>query len=675
MGQRWGRSRFSSTYTIAVTFLSPWTALLAAAVALPLLILLYFLKLRRQPMRIASTLLWEKSFQDLQVNAPFQRLRWSVLLLLQLLLLIALLLALSEPLWRDGSGANAGRIVLLIDRSASMNARDIDPKGTTRLEAAKAAARDIINNLSRSSRSTQAMVVAFGASAQVVSGFESSRQVLIDAVNSIVGTDEEANLEAALQLAGAFASRRDESPQQSPPEVVLISDGTVGSPREASFFRLRSGSFRSVPVGPPPPATWDASGPTVDNVGIVSFSARRDYHDPAAVQVFARLLNAGNAPVEVVLTLSVGDKPATIVRRVIPAATEIAPGEESVQTSLDHSGGAILSLRHNHADSLDADDAAWLVLPPPSRPRIVIVHPDDASVDPYLNNLVNELDPQRLDVLSKSAYEARDALQVDAGAVWDLVIFDRVSAGRLPGVPTLTFGAAPAGVRITPESEGAGGGKHILSWDRQHPLMRNVALDTIVFAGLANLDLAEGATPLAFGPQGPVIALIRGKNARHVVVGFNLARSNWPLHVSIAVFMQNVMDYLLGGAGTTGVVSRPGDPMTVRAAAGSRELSIDGPLNAIIPAAPGSNVTLPALRLAGVYTVIGAAPPMDRLAVSMLSDVESDIRPRSEVLVNADSAAQARAANEGGRELWPWLIAAAFVLLVIEWLVYCFRVR
>ena len=59
-----------------MTFLSPWTALLAAAVALPLLILLYFLKLRRQQMRIASTrdeamlagnrVIWT----DLMVGAP-----------------------------------------------------------------------------------------------------------------------------------------------------------------------------------------------------------------------------------------------------------------------------------------------------------------------------------------------------------------------------------------------------------------------------------------------------------------------------------------------------------------------------------------------------------------------------------------------------------------------------
>ena len=113
-----------------VTFLSPFTALLAAAVAIPLLLLLYFLKLRRRTLRMASTLLWRRSFEDLQVNVPFQRLRFSLLLLLQFLLLLLLLFALAEPVIK-AEVRPAPRIILLIDRSASMNAADADETGHT----------------------------------------------------------------------------------------------------------------------------------------------------------------------------------------------------------------------------------------------------------------------------------------------------------------------------------------------------------------------------------------------------------------------------------------------------------------------------------------------------------------------------------------------------------------
>ena len=64
-------------------------------------------------------------------------------------------------------------------------------------------------------------------------------------------------------------------------------------------------------------------------------------------------------------------------------------------------------------------------------------------------------------------------------------------------------------------------------------------------------------------------------------------------------------------------------------------------------------------------------PPHDRLAVSVLSEVESDLRGRAELVVNAESAPAGEAAAAAPRAIWPWLIAAALALLVLEWLVYC----
>src|SRR5690606_33159826 len=101
------------------SFLNPWTALIAAGAVVPALLVLYFLKLRRRELAVSSTLLWKKAIQDLQVNAPFQKLRRNLLLFLQMLLLLLLCLALARPVVNRTPGA--GKItVILIDRSASM---------------------------------------------------------------------------------------------------------------------------------------------------------------------------------------------------------------------------------------------------------------------------------------------------------------------------------------------------------------------------------------------------------------------------------------------------------------------------------------------------------------------------------------------------------------------------
>src|SRR3954452_16098078 len=119
-------------------FLSPLAAIVAAGIAVPALLILYFLKLKRRELAVSSTLLWKKAIQDLQVKSPFQKLRKNLLLLMQLLLLLLLLLALSRPItfFTPGAGKNT---VVIIDRSASMKANDMD--GKTRLDEAKRRAK------------------------------------------------------------------------------------------------------------------------------------------------------------------------------------------------------------------------------------------------------------------------------------------------------------------------------------------------------------------------------------------------------------------------------------------------------------------------------------------------------------------------------------------------------
>ncbi|MDY7109868.1 MAG: VWA domain-containing protein [Planctomycetota bacterium] len=657
-----------------MTFLSPWTAFLAAAVAIPLLLLLYFLKLRRRTLRIASTLLWRKSFEDLQVNVPFQRLRFSILLLLQGLLILLLLLALAEPVV-EGRVRPAPRMILLIDRSASMSATDAGAEGDqSRLEAAKAAARRIVDRLSRSSESSKVMIIAFGSEAELACGFEARRDVLIEAINGIGPTDEEANLPAALELASVFAGQA-ETDAPRPPDVVLISDGGVGEPEDEAGFSLRGGDFRFVFVGPGRQAGEGETPAPVRNIGIVSLSARRDYNDPAQVLLFTRLINAGPEPISTMLTLFIDERPgSTKSVRLDPAESgedgRASPGEAPATFSLELPGSAVLSVRHNTRDDLAADNTAAVILPPPARPRVLLVH-GEGGPDPFLEELLEVREPAELRLTSEAAFETMLDQEADLSGRFDLAVFDRVGWSRPPGLPTVTFGAAPPPLEVV-EPSGSGGGRRILSWQRQHPLMRHVSLDPIVFARFGGLKLPPEATALATGPDGPVIALFPAGGVRHVIVGFELQRSTFPMDVSFLVFMQNVVDYLtLGRSGRTSLAFRPGEAIEVRARDDADELRITGPVEAAVEVTPGASVTLPILRRVGLYTAAGAEPPHDRLALSVLSEVESDIRPRRRLLVNAEAARAGEAAAAAPRDLWPWIIAAALVLLVMEWLVYC----
>ena len=521
--------------------------------AIPLLVLLYVMKLRRRRLTMASTLLWRRAFEDLQVNAPFQRLRVSLLFALQLLVLILLLLAAAEPVIR-AEGPASSRLILLIDRSASMRAADVtDASGeaTTRLEHAKAETRDVVDRLRRGRSGRSVMIIAFGAQPKLVTGFESRSDVLDAAIDSIEPTDEEADLAAALQLAGTFVTAEEgEGGGDGRPDVVLVSDGGVRPAADQEGFTSRGGPFRFVQAGPP------AESET-RNVGIVSFSARRDYNDPSQVLVFTRLANAGPERVETTVTIFIDGEPGPVRRVGVDAATPGGgAGEATLSLAVELSDAAVIGARLGTRDALPHDDTAAVVLPPPARPRVALVYAGDAP-DPFLEQLIEETSPRVLRPMSAAAFEAD--LDEDAGLArrFDLLVFDGVTPSRLPPVPSITFGAALPGSVLL--SDQGAGGRRILSWRRQHVLMRHVELDPVVYAGGVSFGLPPEATPLATGRDGPVIALVSGGAGAHVQVAFRLGASNWPTHVSVTVFMQNVLEYLtLSRSGQTSLVTRPG---------------------------------------------------------------------------------------------------------------------
>ena len=78
-----------------MSFLAP--VALAGLLFLPVVVAMYLLKLRRDEAVVPSTLLWQKLVADVEANAPWQKLRRSLLLLLQLLLVLVLAFLAARP--------------------------------------------------------------------------------------------------------------------------------------------------------------------------------------------------------------------------------------------------------------------------------------------------------------------------------------------------------------------------------------------------------------------------------------------------------------------------------------------------------------------------------------------------------------------------------------------------
>ncbi|MEJ7748750.1 MAG: VWA domain-containing protein, partial [Candidatus Limnocylindrales bacterium] len=183
---------------------------------LPVVIAMYLLKLRRDEAIVPSTLLWSRLVADVEANAPWQKLRRSLLLLLQLLLVIVLALLAARPFLERPAGL-ARDVVLVVDTSASMAATDVAP---SRLDAAKASALGALRELPTGGKVS---VIAADRSARIVVNEASDPGRVRAAVEAIPVTATTGDLADALELASKLAARSGDA------QILVATDAALAT--------------------------------------------------------------------------------------------------------------------------------------------------------------------------------------------------------------------------------------------------------------------------------------------------------------------------------------------------------------------------------------------------------------------------------------------------------------
>jgi hypothetical protein len=652
-----------------MSFVAPWTIpVLAAALTIPPLVLLYFLKLKRREQPIPSTLLWKRAVQDLQVNAPFQKLRRNLLLLLQLLILLLAIFALARPV-ANVQHVPAEHVILLVDQSASMNA--VEPDGRTRLEHATQQAQVVLDNMARGS---QAMLIAFADRAQVLAPFTSDKNVLRQQIDAIQPTDGLSRMAEALQLAEAYATPqivRDQPGELTPTPVsaapvanmILFSDGRI---EDAGELVLRHSTLQMVRVGQ-----------ETDNVGIVAVSARRNYERPEEIELYARLRNFSDEPVEADAIIRTNAQERKIVELSFAPAhadsrTSAGDEQEFAVDGLEFAAGGEVMVELARRDALMADNQVRLIVPPPKQLRVLLVTPGNLFLSRVLDGL-----PVVHREVSPAEYESGDLDDAKLQG-FDVIILDRHSTGRLPPGNYLCFGCVPQTEGVS--TDGVVEGEIILDWDSTHSLLRNVNLEYVFAARWLKFVLPEHAVTLARGESSPVIAYLAQKTRRFVLVAFDLYESDWPLKVSFPIFCYNACRFLGAGATTAeGHNLQPGEAIAAQAPPGCDEVTMlrpDGRRDRLeLHDSPLVNYS-DTWRV-GTYRVEpsdGQPPIADRsrwlYAVNLLSENESDVRPNEGLTLGGQPVPSGGQQQRINVPLWPWLLVAALGLLLLEWYVY-----
>jgi hypothetical protein len=655
-----------------MNWIAPVAGLVVAAATIPPLLALYFLRLRRARRNVSSTMLWRRATEDLRANAPFQRLRFSILLLLQLLALALVALAIAQP-YADLGVRGAQRVVLLIDRSGSMNAQDAGAKGAARLEEAKRIALERVRDLHGggifSGAAPEIAVIAFASGAEVLAPYTDNAAQVRDAIASIRPTDEASRVGEALELARAFtAVTRPDDPDArpaAPPVIELISDGRI---EDLSEQVLREGERLSYrPVG-----TADAS-----NAGVASVAAARDPDRPGQVQVFARLVNWGTEPRRTDVALIVdGDVRGLTPEPVeIPArAADARPGESQVGfPAIELPRAGVIAVRIDAVDPLPDDDIAHVVAAAPRALRLALVGRGAFAIRSALEGLA----PAELRAFSLAEWETALAEDPALPERFDAVVMDGAVPARLDRGRFLTFGIVPPLAGFEPY--GTKDAVVVRSTRDEHPLLRYVNLDGLWIGSMVAVAAGADAETVVDASEGAVVlAQSRGPVAL-VCVTFDPMESNWPFQRSFVNFIANAVDWLAAnGRPITEEALRPGDALSARLPPEATQVALrapDGTRSGLVVAEPASFAWGPARR-AGVYAAEwggGDTGSSQSFAVNLDSAREGRIDLVQELTIGTEQVAGQASPGASRTALWPWLILAAAAVLLLEWWVWLRR--
>lgn len=654
-----------------INALSAWQWALLAAIP-PAIVLLYFLKLKRQPIEVPSTYLWTRTIEDLHVNTIWQRLRQSLLLFLQLLLIALAIIACLRPGWRSSELIDE-RVIFLIDNSASMSSTDVSP---TRLDEAK---RRVLSLVDQMTSNQVAMVISFSDVQRVEQSFTNSRSTLRQKVNRIRPTNRRSNLSDALRAAAGLANPGRTS------EAGNVNDIQVADALPAVLYIFSDGGFESVPnfsLGNLTPNYIPIGEATVENVGITTFSAVRNPERPDQIQAFARVQNSGVTDKTVAATLFLDGE-------IVDASNLEIPADEAtgVTFKLPSVEEGVLRLETDHEDSLDTDNVAYSVLNLPRRAEVAVVTPGNPSLRAALTTEEAER-AGNVQFFTPDVLATENHKNQALSGVYDLIIYDQCVPEEMPASNTFFIGNLPpldswtAGeLKPTPI---------IVDTDPAHPLTHFVQMGDVKW-NLEGFPVTgpEGATVLFDADIGPLLVIGHREAYEDLVLGFEIIsidesgasqpKTEWPVRRSFPVFFMNVLRYLGGARSAMAMIGvQPGMPISLRSIYPVDEMTIDTPgggRHEVLREGQNKFVFSSTHDL-GVYEVREGSEreASQKFAVNLFDSRESDLRPREAIELGYETV-EGRAGLEPSRmELWKWLLIGGLGVLLFEWYVYNRRV-
>lgn len=579
------------------------------------IVALYMMRMRRKDTPIAGTFLWPPMTYELRSNSMFQRLRFSWLMVLQILALALVILALAKPqILQRASQAKVTAVIL--DTSASMGSVDVAP---SRLEQAKQRVEKMIGSVRTGERLA---VIDAGATPRVVFPLSQDTVLMRDRLKQVEASDAPGNMSEALKLAASLVGNMEGG------EIVVLSDG-VFSP--VSNFSPGKAAVRYIKIGEKD-----------KNLAVDALGPNRE-----GTEVFLGISNTGSVDASTKVTLTLDGKVINSYE------ISLAPKARDSRSIPITKRGSILVARLEAEDSLAADNFGAASLNQQSTIRTLLVSDGDFFLERAL-----VLDPRIQ--LERSATVTEDAKR----GVYDLVIFEGKPIQPVVARAVMSFGSESRDGAITTSGQVL---KPKVDETSDSPVFEGVDLSAAFIDSAKRYSVGRNSQVLA-SAKGIPLVVMQTRPRPEIHVAFRPGESDFPLLVGFPIFIANALEALVDEVAKEGVVVAdvgrtiflPAAPLGVAA-----DLTGPGIEGKIEVKSVDQQYLLRDIRKVGRYKL--AWPGGERTILAKLSSAtESNLAPKDSLSVGGSTVRESNSVLTMG-DLWRWAVVFGLLVLATEW--------
>lgn len=623
-----------------------WWAL-GFLVMIPLIIVLYLLKQKAKEYEVSSLFLWKETYKNITATTWWEKLHHNLLMYLQILAMLAIILALAAPYLKGSKGVGKN-IVLVLDTSASMNAEY--EKSSSRMEYAKKQAVEYVKS---KKEGTVFTIITCDQSAKLVLNNCTNQKEVVDKIQNTEQTDLGGNLSMASDFIESYVA------ELKAYEVMLYTDSDCNLPVSGVTYVDVSNSGKNLCID------------------YVNHSLEEN-----ELQVLCKVSNSGNQEVTTDINLYLNERMQDIQSVTLkPEESKVVYFNKSKMTKEQQKEITIVKAEINEKDQLLKDNMAYDLITNQGNKKVLLVSEQ---------NLFLEKAMQASQTIQ--LYKVNDVEHIDSSAVFDLYVYDGIMPKIWPKEGNVILVNPSQGITydmmqtgIQPESNNAYNEKKDLfniEKKAEQVLVEtkksNITeyMDGYTFGVASAVKMKKPVWAESFFQTGDYSEGFFGKvgNQMIAIIGFDLHSSELPLQTEFPIFIHNLMQQCLISDYIENKIIQTGD--SIQWYVNDEEMKItlrQGEESKSWKAK--EQTTYSETKKAGLYSFTFESEKgkeADYVVAKFPTSTESSMKQKGITVTRAgkEKAKQQEAMQNSGFSIFEWFAIGALFILAVEWLVY-----